>query len=452
LFNPKFVTCAATVLGAGLLAACGSADAPKNANSRPVKADAAPTTACLAGSEPSTAEELKIIALAGPEFDSMVKLGKDYTAATGVKITVEDVGRDGYETKLKTMMAGKSTDWDMALQRSESLHGYADAGWLAPLSKELEKSPCYKEDEFIPALKPTVEWKDETYGLPFMVPTPFFFYRTDLISNPPQTWDELAEVAKQFTKSHNPNSPTEYGLTYSGRAEKVFQYYPVWLHSFGGKIFDDNGDVVINSAEGQAALQYLVDLRNKWKVVPPDVTNALYPEVQAQAQSGAVAMAIQWNAAARDLSSAEKSPKIGGKMAVAPIPGVKQPDGSIKRTPYINALTLIANSSSKQTAEAAKFIAWFTSKDVGKRTAVEFGQSPAIASLYEDSELQKQLGDWWKISLDYFSSGVTFPPSAATAVYTQQLGTDLAEAIAGQTTSRAALDKAKQQITEAVER
>ena len=55
--------------------------------------------------------------------------------------------------------------------------------------------------------------KARSYGLPTDVSTWLFHYNTKFLDETqvPETYDEYLELAKQFTKKYNPDSPTEYG-------------------------------------------------------------------------------------------------------------------------------------------------------------------------------------------------------------------------------------------------
>ncbi len=52
----------------------------------------------------------------------------------------------------------------------------------------------------------------EWYMFPTDISSESLVYRTDLFDKKPETWDELVEMAKKFTRSINPDSPTEYGF------------------------------------------------------------------------------------------------------------------------------------------------------------------------------------------------------------------------------------------------
>lgn len=403
-------------------------------------------TGCLAETETSDAEELTILGFSGPEYDALMAIGAEYEAQTGVKVTVEDIGRDGFTTRLRTRLAAGTDDFDLAFTESESLQSYADAGWLAPLDDQLAANPCFDKDAYMPSVWPAVTYQEQTFGLPFMVPMIFLFYRTDLIDTPPATFDELLAVAQQFTQSSNPDSPTKYGLGFATKAEYGYKLWYTLLNSFGGRVFDDDGNVTINEPEAVASLQYLVDLVSKDQVAPLGVVNGLYPETEALAQNGDVAMVLQWNAAAAELGSAEASPKIGGNMAPAMIPGVEQADGTITYGPYLHAQTLIVNAASAHTDEAVRFITWYNTEENARRAATEFGEFPPIASLYADPELSAQIGPSWELMGQYMEVAVATQESATKAVWGLQLSDDINQAITGQLSVQEALDLAKEQI------
>lgn len=244
----------------------------------------------------------------------------------------------------------------------------------------------------------------------------------------------------------NPDSPTKYGLGFATKAEYGYKLWYTLLNSYGGHVFDDAGNITINQQPAVDSLQYLVDLVVKDKVAPPEVVNNLYPETEALAQNGDVAMALQWNAAAAELGSAAKSPKIGGKIAPAMIPGLKLADGTMRYGPYLHAQTLIVNNASKHVDEAARFIAWYNTEENARKAATKFGEFPPIASLYSDAQLSDQIGPSWQLMGKYMKVAVATPESATKAIWQMQLSDDMNQAIAGQITVKQALNLAADQI------
>jgi ABC-type glycerol-3-phosphate transport system substrate-binding protein len=86
------------------------------------------------------------------------------------------------------------------------------------------------------------------------------------------TWDDLLEYAQAMT---NPEED-EYGFCLIGSAEDPgtdYQFYP-FLFQAGGVMINEDGLAGFNTEAGAEALQFLTDMINEYKVVPPGTTSA----------------------------------------------------------------------------------------------------------------------------------------------------------------------------------
>lgn len=142
--------------------------------------------------------------------------------------------------------------------------------WLPELVEmgaalSLEEAFGHKKDMYYPGLVQTVEIGGELYAMPRAYSTQALIYRTDLIPEPPTTWEELIEVAKNIQKEN----PDMYGFAFGGadHVSTLSQYFTV-LFSFGGQVTDADGRLVLNSPEAVEALQLLVDMYREHNIVP----------------------------------------------------------------------------------------------------------------------------------------------------------------------------------------
>lgn len=349
---------------------------------------AAPATTAPATSEPA---KITVYARSGIYFNTLKAVAPAFTQETKVEVNVVEIGRDGYVDKVSTELLGKSTGVDVVLILSNYMGQFGSGGQLEPLDPYFTKGLAPKDwaiANFVPAAAKSVQFKGKTYAVPMDVSTMFLFYRKDLIPNPPQTWDEYRDVAKQFTKSSNPNSPTEFGSTFQGKRQETQpkEFYN-YFWSMGGQIFDAKYVPTINSEAGIKALTYIVDNYRTLKVYPPDITTYEFAEVQSAFQNGKTAMAVEWNPAYPNLIDKTKSPLVAEKFAIDLVPGVKGADGKINRTPFMHTWTLAINSASKQKEAAFKFITWVTSKTHAKDYALS-GGIPAVVAVLNDPEVQ----------------------------------------------------------------
>jgi Putative N-acetylmannosamine-6-phosphate epimerase/Bacterial extracellular solute-binding protein/ROK family len=83
-----------------------------------------------------------------------------------------------------------------------------------------------------------------------------------------------------------------------------------------------------------------------------------YAETNAAFASGQTATALQWNAAASELTDPAKSPAIAEEVGIA-----APPSGPAGRADHIHGLGLGLNKNAKNKPGAVKFLAWLASED-----------------------------------------------------------------------------------------
>src|SRR5690606_38096635 len=161
-------------------------------------------------------DPIVVLIMSGPEADGLRRVVEQYTRETGNPVEVMEVGRQVQRNLLTQLLLSGSDTIDLGYTSSMELATFQAAGVIEPLDAYMANSaitdPGFNRDDYL-------VWHQiggQTYAIPFEASIHYMFYRKDLIPNPPQTWDEYIEVAKQFTRSQNPQSPTLYGTSMTG--------------------------------------------------------------------------------------------------------------------------------------------------------------------------------------------------------------------------------------------
>ena len=329
----------------------------------------------------------------GPEYDAMAPTAKywneKYSAATGITVNAVALSRMGYFEKMQSQLVA-------GLREPDLVHPFNMAlGQLRPYLEDLRPylakadlmtgpdGEKYSIDGLLDPAKACVTAADGAIlGMPKDMSELCVYYRKDLISKPPETWPEFVEVAKKFTKSINPSSPTEYGAVLQGKYEKwTYCAALETLWPAGYEIFKPGDkEIAMYSADAVKAFKFFEDMY-KAGALYPGFDNTEYPEVSAALESGNVAMAIQWNANYFSLSNKEMSPKVYDKIALAPPPGWKQADGKIKRAMYVQTINLSLNKKSQNKDAAMKFLTW-SSLGEGAFLYAKYGGSSPIKKVW----------------------------------------------------------------------
>lgn len=372
----------------------------------------------------------------------------------GVRVNLVTLGRYGYLEKVSTALLSGASDIDIVTILGTSVAQFTEAGGVEPLSDYLKDrgrvAPAFQTGDLFPIALRSVTYKDRVYAMPFLAGGIFYYYRKDLIATPPDTWDEFRQLAIKFTRSHNSASPTEFGATFSGmRGETPPKHWYQYFWSFGGRFFDDQGRPALNSDAGVRSLEFVVDNFRKYKIYPPDITAYEFPEISSAFQNGKVAVVNQWPAAYHTFKDPKRSPQIHDKFAMTVIPGVKQSDGSIRRTPFFHTWCFAVNARSRRKEAALKFLTWLMSKPIAKLMALAGLGVPAVSAIFTDPEVTAHREDLPTIAKS-FRIAWSEPAIPAWPRIHDFIDEAIALALAGQKSPKAALDDANEKATAAL--
>jgi len=326
-----------------------------------------------------------------------------YAKKYGFTVKVSQWGREEFFSKMVNMITSNTDTWQAYMVFNFYIPSFVESGSLAPLS-DYFKDPEYFLPEYTKPLKVAVDlasYKGEIYGSSqVIVSEGILRYRKDLIErllkdsawqskykslakehlgmeldpkNPDEwNWNDYLATALFFTKKYNPDSPTDYGTVFEGLSAFGVQFAAYWyeiLESFGGTLFKD-GKVAVNSPEGLESLKYLLDLRRKWEVVPPDVHRYEAFEEYTAFQSGKVAFGLDWDWDTLHLLNPKESPLVYDKMEET-IP----PKGPGGRCAYVQQFAWVINEHTSEQAkkDMARFLMWASHSKEGVLTTLKAG-------------------------------------------------------------------------------
>ncbi len=326
----------------------------------------------------------------------------DFKTATGIQVEVVSIPEKDLTQKLMLEFAAKTGRYDALMAPEDTFVKYASGGYLATL-QEAGGIPADASD-FVPRFLDRVKYKGQLYGLPINGDINVLYYNADLFARagldpnkPPTTWDEFLADAKKLT------SGGVYGTAWLGvQGDASTWAWATYLFSFGGDFFDETNHPVFNSPAGVKALQFVVDMILKDKVMPPSVSNWDYDQINAAVPQGKVAMVINWPYMLGTVNDPQQSQVVGKvKIALAPM-------GTELGVPAGGWKWLIAKDSHHK-AEALKFIEWATSKDFQISMTTKYGQLPTRNSVY-DAMKQIKPDYTWQVWQDAFSKAARFMP------------------------------------------
>jgi len=332
------------------------------------------------------APKVKVLIRTGTESEAMRRIAQPFEQETGIQVEFIEVGRDGYFTAIGTQLLAGTDTFDVVFMPNTSIAQFASTKAILPLDgfigdPKLTDAASFDSGDFLD----TYRYKGVTYALPTDISTHFLYYRSDLIPQPPETWEELSKLARTFTASLNPSSPTKWGLAMPAVVpEERGKIFASLLWSFGGDILQENdGQVLFDSPESVAAGAYLERLVTE-RTVPDDLLSWDFARTRDALVEGTIAMAAPyWNSAFPQIRQSESSSPFKSAIRVALIPGVREADGTVRRAPFQHGWTLAINASSSHALEAWEFLKFATGKRGGMIYA-NAGGVPARRSILSD--------------------------------------------------------------------
>ncbi|BAS10053.1 trehalose/maltose-binding protein MalE [Arthrobacter sp. Hiyo4] len=195
---------------------------------------------------------------------------------------------------------------------------FASKGIAADLTGRIPEN--WKKDVLGGALD-TAKYEDKYYGVPLFPSTKLFYYNKELVASVGasekdlQTWDGVLKVAEKIKAK----GEVEFPLSWSwSQAEALVCDYAQLLGAFGGQFTGEDGKLAVNSPEGVAALQWMMD-SVKSGVSNPSSTTFLEDDVTKSLAQGQTAFALNWESTLRDLDDPSIS-KVVGKIGVMQTP------------------------------------------------------------------------------------------------------------------------------------
>jgi multiple sugar transport system substrate-binding protein len=421
-----------------LLAACGGA-APTTGGATPATGAAPPTS----GGAAAGGVKITVAGVQGVETAGLKAVIPDWEKKTGNTVEFIELPYANLQEKIFTDVQAGAGSYDVIFLDDPWFPFLAGGGYLTPLSEfnyQLDSDFVQRSLDvsmWPPPMGPRTpgtpaDAKPQLYALPAVGNVQLFWYRKDILPTPPATLDELLKVLREKA---DPSKGLFGYATRGARGNPVVTNFNAWNWSYGGDIFDENWNVVIN---GEKSVKALTDYVGLLDIAPPGAVNFNADEVGAAMLNGSTISAIVWPAFNVQIDDATKS-KVAGKIAVVPFPKGE------KQTSQLGNWLVAIPKDSKNKPAAFDFIQFATSKDVMKQAALA-GAPPTRKSVFEDAELVKKF--WWYPANEQALGNATWRPRTPEWNKVEDiLGTYLSKALTKEMMPKDALDQAAKEIT-----
>lgn len=142
------------------------------------------------------------------------------------------------------------------------VNGYAQNNLVIPLDDVLTN-----REDYVPAALDYLTFDNKIWGIPYRIESLAVIYNKTHFKeagldpeNPPQTWDELVAAATALTK----DGRSGFAITGGGEVgNTIFRSMPFMWMNGGGILSDDGTQVLVNSPETVAAVQFYTDFYTK---------------------------------------------------------------------------------------------------------------------------------------------------------------------------------------------
>ena len=302
-----------------------------------------------------------------------------FTEATGIEIEVIPRPQDATETfsTYQRLFQAKSGDMDIMM---------VDVIWPGSFAQHLaDLSDAVGDDigRFYDTIVQNNTIDGKLVGIPWFGDFGMLFYRTDLIEQygydgPPETWDDLTEMATTIQEGEKANDENFWGFVFQGNAYEGLTCDGLeWQASAGGgTIVDQDGNVTLDNDEAVA----IFAMASEWvgNIAPPGVTTYQEEDARNAFQNGQAAFMRNWPYA-YSLGQGDDS-AVAGKFDVAPLPAQAGSD----HVGTVGGWQIGVSEYSNNKEAAIEFARYLTSADVQKWRAIAASFVPTMPEVAED--------------------------------------------------------------------
>ncbi|SED91770.1 extracellular solute-binding protein [Ruania alba] len=339
---------------------------------------------CGSGTSSGSSGDSLSLMLFGPTEEFLTWLRETvltpFTEEHGIDVEVRqsDWG-SGFQKLLTATASGSLADVTMLGQVMTP--ALASKNAFLPIDEYLADWP--EKDAIYPDMLADGTYDGVSYAVPVYADVRAPFYRTDLLdqvgASIPTTWDEYRAVAEALDAESG--GPLEFPTFWSqDNAVGMMQAWSQLLYQAGGAFFSDDGASTLASAEGHAALEYLVGYFDSGLSDP----HLVYQGTGARPTiAGTAGMVFGSQTQLRN--AAEFAPEVRDHLVAGPPLG-----GTATSEPttiaWINKLAISATTDQPDAAWA--LVSTLASKDNAERYAEFFGGLPARSDLTDAAYLE----------------------------------------------------------------
>ncbi|MEV0583098.1 ABC transporter substrate-binding protein [Nonomuraea sp. NPDC050310] len=223
----------------------------------------------------------------------------------------------------------------------------------------------------------TAIWDGKLYAAPYTTNVQLLWYRSDLVPEPPKTWQGIMDEAARLAKEGKPH----YGEVTGAQYEGLVVWFNSMVASEGGSILDQSGTKVELGPPALAALRLMRQYATS-KAADPSLSNTHEDEARLAVEAGRAAFEVNWPFVYA--SMAENKPDMLPNFRWAPYPGANGPG----RSP-LGGANFAISSYSKHPELAFEAALCLRDAESQKIAATKDGLPPTLEAVYQDPAMRE---------------------------------------------------------------
>ena len=364
-------------------------------------------------------------------------------------IVVEPVYTGNYDdtvTKIQTAIQG-GTPPDVFVSLATQRFTMASTGMAMPLDDLIaadgEEGQAYIDD-FLDGFMLDSYVDGKIYSIPFQRSTMVLFYNKDAFAEvgldpeaPPETWEEVVEYGQKLTNENR------YGVGLalnSGSAQWAFTGFCLQNSVNGENLMTDDGkQVLFDTPENVEALQFWLDLQNKYQIMAPGIVQ--WTDLATQFLAGEVAMIYHTTG---NMANINENAEF--EFGAAFLPGNKR-----VAAPTGGGNFYISNGISEERVQAAwEFIKFATDTERAAQWSLDTGYVATRESCFETDLIKNYYEEVPQAKVAYDQIPYSAPELTTynAAEIWRVLNDNIQSAVVGDATPQEALTAAQEQATE----
>ncbi len=234
------------------------------------------------------------------ETATFTAVAKRCNEQLGGKFTIQQIslpkGADDQRLQLARRLTGNDRTLDVMALDVVWTAEFAEAGWAVPLSDDPEgQAESDATSNTLPGPLETAKWQDKLYAAPITTNTQLLWYRADLMSEPPTTWDAMVAEA---TRLHAAGKPSWIALQ-AKQYEGLVVWFNTLLESAGGSVLSADGKTVTltDTPEHRAATVKALSIMKAVATAPgadPSITQTDEGTARLALEQGNAALEVNW--------------------------------------------------------------------------------------------------------------------------------------------------------------